>query len=171
MFKFIVLGFCFLLSSCNNSLVKKEKRINPKAVSYIDSATKVLLTTGDYQKAIKLTELAIAIDSDFVSAYEHLFGYCLILKEYDKALRTSLKLNKIRPYRADFISSTGLVFFFMHDTLNGKKYLQKSTLVYQNIVDTLKRDKYPKEYFDIKSAQAFNLTHIAAKTTVFHHFS
>ena len=82
--------FLAILTACRDD-GEVNHVINPEARLLNDSAIAIIKSSKneDYQKAILLLDQAIAIDSNYVRAYQNKLSFETKLEQYDKALITS----------------------------------------------------------------------------------
>jgi len=135
----ITLLFLTALMACNQASEKPPQR-DPEAKALNDSAFKILMKStndSDYQKAIGLLDKAIAIDSTYVGAYRKKVSLETLLKQYDKALATSKKLNELRPANPNFMLTTGILYEKNGDTISSVNYFQKALPLYDKTLDTM----------------------------------
>ena len=137
----IIITFLFLsiILACNQGSEKRPAR-DPEAKLLNDSAFKILMRSSndeDYQKAIELLDKAIAIDSNYAGAYHKKISLQTLLRQYDKALITSKKLNELRPDNPNFILTTGILYEKNRDTISSVYYFQKALSMYNKTLDTM----------------------------------
>jgi len=151
-----VISFIFLsiLAACGQNEVPE---INPEARILNDSALALIKSSKneDYQKAISLLDKAIAIDSNYVRAYQNKLSFEFRLNQYDKALLTSKSLNKLRPESANFLMMTGVLYEKNGDTVSSIQYFENSLKKYNKILDTMSV-KTPG-YFVLQMYKGINL--------------
>ena len=125
--------------ACNHKADERPAR-NPEAKLLNDSAFKILMRSTnpeDYQNAIGLLDKAIAIDSTYIGAYRKKISLETLLKQYDKALITSKKLNSLRPENPSFALTTGILYEKNGDTSSSFNYYRKALALYEKILDTM----------------------------------
>jgi len=154
--RIITFLFLTILAACReNSEVNHV--INPEARLLNDSAIAIIKSSKneDYQKAILLLEKAIAIDSNYVRAYQNKLSFETKLEQYDKALVTSKYINKLRPENPDFLLMTGVLSEKTGDTVSSIQYFEKSLTLYNKILDTMSLKK--PNYFVVQMYKGINL--------------
>jgi len=139
----------YLLSSCGQEKSNKEHVPNPEAEKLFKQARALtslsfhdFVDSIDYVKAVGLLDSAIAIDSNYFSSYILMLQCQSALKQYDRALQTAHKMERIKPQGHAFYSEVATVYELMGDTVTSKEYFRKAFVYTSGILDTMSRSNF-----------------------------
>jgi len=134
--KNILILILFLFASCN----KAQDQYNLKSIELNDQAIKRMrqgmMSSGKekedyYNKALKLFNEAIEIDSSFINSYDNKVSILVDLKRYTEAIDVlELKLMR-QPDLAEGYFFLGLLYESINDTVNAYKFYNKSIDIFE----------------------------------------
>ncbi|MCO4292259.1 hypothetical protein NF867_05205 [Solitalea sp. MAHUQ-68] len=125
------------------------KELNKKALSILP------LNRDSSLKALSLLDSAVRLDSNFFAAYWNMFSIKNSLGLYKETIPTLEHLQRIKPTNPDLPMFEGLMLERTGDSLNSKKYFNRSLTLFNAILDTLNQTN--KNYNFTKLNQALCL--------------
>ena len=141
--RLLILLLLFGFAACTQQ--PKKYVPNKKAIQLEGSAIQLMKVyssdripqDSNYQKAIRLLNEAIKIDSNYYNAYSSKLSLQWMLKQYDNALATAKHLKNLRPNSPDSYVTVGLLYEKLNDTISSYKYFNTAISKYDTILDTM----------------------------------
>jgi tetratricopeptide (TPR) repeat protein len=131
-----------------------ETVFKPEVKILLDSALP-LMRSGNLEKCLSIYEKILLIDSTNLLIYGNKEFFERRLKKYDKAVETAKRMVELSPNDPNYYLLTGLLYYKIGDSLNQKKYLEKTINLSDKILDTLNTDeKYRTERIKLQKALA-----------------
>jgi len=148
----VLINFC----ACGQRDVKSKAdsravKLNNRAMSIVP----FMNFKDSCLKAISLLDSATAIDSTYFLGHFNKLIFLEQLKEYSKEAIVIDHLIKIKPFANDLYSLGGIIRERIGDTINSKKYFQKSLLICDKVLDTMNIKN--RDYEMIVGNKAVNL--------------
>ena len=112
----------------------------------------------EYDKAISLLEQAILIDSNYFTAYRNKLSFQIVLKDYNQALKTAIKISQLRPSNPDYYVTIGLLYEIQGDSVSSKKQFIEAEKQYDKMLDTITLSN--KNYNMLLMDKAINLIYL-----------
>lgn len=134
-----VIYFLFILTSTVFGQNPYDTVFKPEVKNLLDSALP-LVRSGDLEKCLLIYERIVSIDSTNLLIYGNKEFFERKLKRYDKALITAKRMMHLMPNDTRYTLLTGLLYDRIGDSLNGRKYFEKTINLCDKILDTLKTD-------------------------------
>lgn len=148
---FFIIG----ILSCRPQTHSKKHIADPLAIKLNDSAVNAVIQRKDYREAISLLNQATQIDSNYFLAYTNKLSFQLVEKQFDNALKTATRLNRIRPNAPDYYVTIGILNELNGDTVKSKVFYTEASKRYNAILDTM--SSLNKEYDMFSINKAINL--------------
>lgn len=112
---------------------------NPGVNKMVDSATQ-FMRAGSNEEALAVYERIVLIDSTHLLLYANKHALEGMLRKYDKDVITSARMCELAPHEPWFLLITGTLYEKTGDSVNGKKYLDKTVIQCDIILDTLNQN-------------------------------
>jgi tetratricopeptide (TPR) repeat protein len=132
--KFIYLAL-FLSSSAFGQMVSKDK-LSPQIISKMDSAL-TLFKSGNYKQGLSIYDRIIQIEPGNIVILEIKGGWELALKEYNRALQTSLRVIKLEPRVIRYQLRAGSLYLRTGDPVKARPFFEKVIRLSNQVLDTL----------------------------------
>jgi len=148
---YLLLIFCFFLSSCSENPQKKAKKLHDRAI--------FMALNDKYNSkitAIQLLTEATDLQPDYYAAYANKLIFQRELGLYDDAFSTLITMGQLKPKNPDLQSIIGAFYEYHNkDTLQAIIKYEEADLLYNLILDTIKF--YSPMYRDIIIHYVMNL--------------
>ena len=147
----------FLSSSVFGQMQSKSK-ISPQIYSMMDSAL-TLFKSGNNKQAFLIYDRITQLDSNNIDILEVKGGWELALKNYHRALETSLRKAKLKPEEPRYQLGVGSLYLKVGDKVNARPFLAKAIRLCDKILDTLNshdKDNYSRYSLYKALATVFN---------------
>jgi tetratricopeptide (TPR) repeat protein len=135
-----VIYFLLILTSTAFGQSQNDTVYKPEVKNLLDSALP-LMRSGELEKCLLIYERIVSIDSMSLVIYGNKEFFERKLKRYDKALITAKRMMYLMPNDTRYTLLTGLLYDRINDSLNGRKYFEKTITLCNKILDTLKTDE------------------------------
>ncbi len=135
-------GYSQTTMQANSTAFKLSKKIN-SLIIYIDNS-------DSCRKAVSILDSATSIDSNCFSCYQNKVMFLYSLRQYTQAAVALDNCVRIKPYIIGNYISDGLMHIKLGDTADAKKYFQRSLLICNSVLDTIKTNSsyYPAVAID-----------------------
>jgi tetratricopeptide (TPR) repeat protein len=150
----LILLFAGCLCSCKDpkSDIIEARKLNNAA---IDSLSKAKDVNKGLVTAIRLLDQAIELDGNDLIAYYNKFTFQKQLKRYTDAITTGKQMIEHAPNNAEMKVELGEVYTKISDTVSAKQYFKSGMVIYNKVLDTMRKDK--ELYNSLKMESAVDL--------------
>ncbi|MFB6320884.1 tetratricopeptide repeat protein [Saccharicrinis sp. FJH54] len=121
-----------ILQSCD---IKNRKSDNYSKAIELTNEGAQLMQRMEYDSALVFFKKAIRKDKNYYISYSYMTGVYISKKQYDKALKVSNKLIKIKPDLAEGWTLAGMLYDWQGDSIAAAKNYKKSIELFNDRIN------------------------------------